>query len=38
MALVVLGAQFAPLLVFSNLGRVVGGTMGGWLAAEIVEK
>ena len=30
---IALGAQFAPLLVFSNVGRVVGGTIGGWLAA-----
>ena len=30
---IALGAQFAPLLVFSNVSRVVGGTIGGWLAA-----
>jgi hypothetical protein len=28
-----LGAQFQLLLVVSNLGRIAGGTLGGWLAS-----
>lgn len=29
----VLGGPFGPRLLVSTLGRVVGGTIGGWLAA-----
>jgi len=28
----VLGAQFQPIFVISNAGRVIAGTLGGWLA------
>jgi hypothetical protein len=27
-----LGGHFVPLLVYSNVGRIVAGTLGGWLA------
>lgn len=28
-----LGGHFVPLLAYSNIGRIVAGTLGGWLAS-----
>jgi hypothetical protein len=30
-----LASGFSPLLIFSNTGRIIGGTIGGWLASRL---
>ena len=36
--LVMSGAEFLPVFVYSNVGRIIAGSLGGWLAGRVNKR
>ena len=36
--LVMSGAEFLPVFVYSNVGRIFAGSLGGWLAGRVTQR